>query len=137
MLLCKRVFQAPFFTHQETKIRLHYEIFQPLQGLIIGIRINSLSGNHLAYARIDDYLVNEDDYSQIGRHTVEVIIPANLFSQGKFTVNVDMGIHNVRRIVDRSLNIQFVNTEGIGRKYLIAGVGCDDIFRPRWVWKLS
>jgi lipopolysaccharide transport system ATP-binding protein len=126
---------AFFVTHQETTIRLVYKIFQPIEGLIVAIRITSFQGNSLAYARVDDYLDNEEEYSNIGEHFLEVTIPANLLAQGKYIINIDMGIHNIARIVDQSIIVQFVNTEGIGRKYLVSGIGFDDIFRPKWIWK--
>jgi lipopolysaccharide transport system ATP-binding protein len=122
-------------THQETTIRLKYKVSQPIEGLIVGIRITSFQGNTLAYARVDDYLDNEEEYSSIGEHFLEVTIPANLLAQGKYIINIDIGIHNIARIVDQSIIIQFVNTEGIGRKYLVSGMGFDDIFRPKWIWK--
>ena len=124
-----------FFTHEETIIEIKYEIFKEITGLIVGVKILSITGEVIAYSRVDDYISEEEIYSKPKLHTRKLVIPQNTFSDGKFIINIDIGIHNVTRIIDKSLILQFINTNGIGRKYLVTGKEFENMFRLNWAWK--
>lgn len=124
--------ESTFVTHKDTKITLSYELAHHIEGLIVGIAISSGKGTNLAYTRVDDFIADES-YARAGSHEKTLVIPANTFADGVFSFTVDMGIHNIARIVDKSFLVDFVNVQGVGRKYLTGNI-YSGIFRPLWTW---
>ena len=124
-----------FLTDKKFTIFIKYEILKDISDLIIGIFILSSQGEKLAYTRIDDCVGDPVSYSSKGLHTVQLIIPANMFAQGEFLLNLDIGIHNKERIIDKSITLSLLNISGKGITYT-TGRSFENIFRPDWDWLL-
>jgi lipopolysaccharide transport system ATP-binding protein len=122
-------------TDKNTIIWIEYELSKNIPDLIIGAFILNIQGERLAYTRIDDCVNDLKSFSTKGIHRVQLIIPENTCAQGEFLLNIDMGIHNVKRVINRSVQISFLNISGLGQRYL-TGKAMEDIFRPAWSWTL-
>jgi lipopolysaccharide transport system ATP-binding protein len=123
---------ADFVTHEETRIRLTYELASPIEGLIVGVRVRTATGTTLAYSRVD-YSLDEADYARPGRHVRTLTIPPNTFGPGFYAFEVDVGIHMLARVFDRSLTVSFINVAGVGLKPL-APESYGNAFWPNWGW---
>ncbi len=118
--------------HREIKIRIEYELNKNLPDLIIGISLYSIRGELLAYSRIDDYIDLDLKYASIGYHVYELVIPENTLANGDFLLRLDIGIHNIKQIIEKEIMFHSINIDGIGRKFLTTK--WDGIFRPNWKW---
>ncbi|MBW4596866.1 MAG: ABC transporter ATP-binding protein [Brasilonema angustatum HA4187-MV1] len=118
--------------HKEIRVRLEYELAKDIPDLIIGVSIHTIRSELLAHSRIDDCIAFDSKYTSVGYHVSELVIPGNTLANGDFLVKLDIGIHNVKQIINKELSFSVVNVEGIGRKFITSK--WDGIFRPNWKW---
>lgn len=123
-----------FHTGTDLIIEISGEIKQPIFGLVLGFNLWSQYGYELAYCLFDDNTV-EIETLQPQVFTKKFIIPANSLAEGHYRVQFDVGIHNVKRIIEDECDLAFElsNIEGNGRKYLVGrSQGKSSLFRPNW-----
>jgi lipopolysaccharide transport system ATP-binding protein len=122
-------------THRAIRIRVALEISRPVLGLICAVEVVTRDERMLAYSAFDDALPPPPDEVSPGVLACEVVIPPNSLAAGVYEVRFDVGIHNVRRIVEGvgSLSFELPNPTGIGRRYLAERA--TGLFRPDWQWR--
>ena len=127
--------QGTLTTDQPITLELGLHVQQPIHGLVVGWEIWSQREQLLAYSLADDTHSPPTEITQSGHYRLQMEIPADTLASGDYRCCLDIGIHNIRRIVpEKSICLEFhvENTVGIGRRYLTNA--WTNIFRPRWKW---
>jgi len=122
-------------TDQPITLDLGLRVQQPIHGLVVGWEIWSQSEQLLAYSLADDAQSPPGEMTRPGHYRLQMEIPADTLASGRYRCCLDLGIHNVRRIVPEKricLELHVENTAGIGRRYLTSA--WTGIFRPAWKW---
>jgi lipopolysaccharide transport system ATP-binding protein len=123
-------------TNTDLFIELHGEVLEPVFGLIIGFTLWSQYDYEIAYIVHDDD-ENDTELKQELPHKFikKFRIPANTLAEGNYTIQFDVGIHMVKRVINTECNLSFalVNVTGIGRKYVLPeGKGRTSLIRSKW-----
>jgi lipopolysaccharide transport system ATP-binding protein len=123
-------------TNADLYIEIHGEIKKPVFGLIVGFTLWSQYDYEIAYIVHDDD-ENDVEINQImpQKFIKKFRIPANTLAEGTYNIQFDVGIHNLKRIINNECNLSFnlVNISGIGRKYVIVeGKGRTSLIRSKW-----
>jgi len=65
---------------------------------------------------------------------LEMRIPPNILASGFYSIGIDLGIHNQKRIAldEARVDFQLENVSGIGRRY----PRHDNVVRPSWEWNV-
>ena len=124
----------------ENQIIFEFElhVHEPIHGLVAGWEIWDHQYQLLAYSLADDALPPPAKITPPGFYRLSMQVPANTFASGSYHASLDIGIHNVCRVVpDKSICLRFDidNIEGIGRRYL--NNHRTSILRPDWAWVIS
>ncbi|MCE9608428.1 MAG: ATP-binding cassette domain-containing protein [Planctomycetia bacterium] len=116
-------------------IHISIRVKRPILGLICAVEIHNKHGARLLYSNFDDMLPPPATAISPGEHHFMLTIPANFLAAGFYQIIFDLGIHGLKRIVDKqgALQIQIENLDGIGRRYL----AYDNVVRPAWIWNLQ
>jgi lipopolysaccharide transport system ATP-binding protein len=119
-------------TSDELVVRARICSGKPIRGLICALEIYDRAGTKLVYSNFDDALPPPADTHPAGTFECEVRIPGNTFAAGDYGFQVDLGVHNVRRVsTSRSrIDVRIENLDGIGRRY----PAHTDVLRPDWPW---
>lgn len=123
-----------FTTEHALLAKITVRIKTPIIGLIIGWELRNTYGQILAYSLFDDSQPPPAQTTQPGLYSLTMEIPGNTLSAGEYNLALDLGIHNMRRLVPEStvsFTFQLTNTAGIGRRY---PNNLKNTFRPQWVW---
>jgi lipopolysaccharide transport system ATP-binding protein len=123
-----------FHTNSDLVIEIHGEVLKPIFGFVLGFNLWSQFDYEVAYVLHDDFS-DEITKTTTGRFIKKFKIPANTLAEGKYTIQFDVGIHNIKRIINDECNLSFslVNINGIGRKYLIGNQrGKSSLIRANW-----
>jgi lipopolysaccharide transport system ATP-binding protein len=127
--------QGTLTTDQPITLELELRVLQPIHGLVVGWELWSQREQLLAYSLVDDTHSPPGEITQPGYYRLQMEIPADTLASGGYRCCLDIGIHNVRRIVPEKsicLKLHVENTAGIGRRYLTNA--WTNIFRPAWKW---
>jgi lipopolysaccharide transport system ATP-binding protein len=122
-LLAITVFQedgegTEFFTNQRICIKFTYNVTRKITGLRIGFDLlENLTETTLFRTFHDDQ--SDSIIHEKGCYTLIGSIPANLLKQGGYSINIVIGIHNVRwiSIEQITLPINIHNINGINSQY--------------------
>ena len=123
-------------SHLPLKATIRYTVHGPQLGLIVGFFLRAQDERVLVYSLVDDEAQPPPSPHPEGIFEATLTIPPNTFAKGTFRLELDLGIHNRRRIVapdECTLVVEVENTNGIGRRYLAH----DGIVRPHWVWQVE
>lgn len=114
-------------------LEIEGEAMKSIFGLILGFTLWSEFEYELAYVLYDDSINEIFEFPQ-GKFKKRFRIPANTLAEGSYTVQLDIGIHNVKRIITNEcdLNFHVENYSGIGRNFITKGKGRNSLFRPNW-----
>src|SRR5262249_22044781 len=85
-------------TDQHIRIQVKFRAGKPLLCVVCAVEVHSRGGGRLVYSAIDDVQPPPAQAIPAGAHGWELTIPANTFSAGDYRIDVDLGIHNVRRV---------------------------------------
>jgi lipopolysaccharide transport system ATP-binding protein len=123
-----------FHTNTDVFIEIHGETKVPLMDLVLGFRLLSQYEYELAYALHDD---DESTHLPFPSQQFKKVfkIPANTLAEGQYRIEFDVGIHNVKRIIEKQCDLSFtlVNINGLGRKYLVSpSKGFASLIRTNW-----
>ena len=122
-------------SHEPVQVELFLRVKKPVLGMVVAWELWSARGQLLGYSGADDASPAASGTTAVGEYRFLLEIPANTLAAGSYLLALDLGIHNLRRIVrpkEISLVLNVENTEGIGRLY-----PSDDwtsIIRPAWSW---
>jgi hypothetical protein len=126
-----------FDTAADLEVGVRLEVLQPIEGLILGIRLFSQYEYELAYMLYDDGESSTPPTVAPGEIVKRFIIPGNHLAAGTYRIGLDIGAHNVKKIAgDRdegALMFELENTRGVGRRFPTPQMrGFSSLFRPRW-----
>lgn len=123
-----------FTTDESIRVQLVGEILKPILGLICAVEVYSGHRQLLAYSAHDDALSPPPVTIPPGPFAWELTIPRDTFAAGTYEFRVDIGIHNVKKLVEEKIGFSLTleNTAGLGRRYHSSWTHC---FRPNWPWK--
>lgn len=115
------------------RVRLRYEVRRPLLGLICAVEIFNQFQQRLVYSAVDDGMPPPPTEVPAGQHVWELTVPPNTLAAGSYRIEFDLGVHNVKRIINGpgSLLVRLENVAGVGRRYLAH----DNLIRPAWDWQ--
>lgn len=120
--------------HEPLAVQLDLIIKQDIYGLILGWELRNSREDLLAYTLVDDRQYPPVVTTKAGRYIYTLEIPANQLAAGDYILSLDLGIHNLCRLIpERELSLKFrlENIEGVGRRYPSPWT---NIFRPNWHW---
>ncbi len=123
-----------FHTNTDLIVEVHGEAIKPIFGLVLGFNLLSQFDYEIAYVLNDD-VSSDVTTTPIGKFVKKFKIPANTLAEGSYSLQFDVGIHNIKRIINDECNLSFslVNINGIGRKYLIGNQrGKSSLIRADW-----
>lgn len=125
-----------FHTNTDLIIEIEGQILKPFVGFVIGFNLWSQFEYEIAYTLHDDSC-DDNSSNQVlqGKFKKSFKIPANTLAEGSYRIQFDIGIHNIKRIVNEEcdLNFTLVNINGIGRKYLVGSQkGKSSLIRSNW-----
>lgn len=129
--------QGLIVANQPIQVAIEWELRRPVTGLILAWELWNIKENLLAYSAHDDRIPPPVTTVAPGRYRSVMTIPPNTLASGRYQFALDLGIHNVQRIVPQKfINLEFHvdNFEGIARRFPSDWV---DIFRPDWQWENS
>lgn len=127
--------QGRFQTAAPVEIGIECEILKPMNNLILGFTLYSEFGYELAYVLHDDKKNEPSETIEPGKYFSKFIIPGNMLANGLYRVEIDLGIHGVKRIIHDTGTLIFtlLNTEGLGRRFPLPKMrGRSGLFRPDW-----
>lgn len=127
-----------FHTNTDIYIEIEGEVLCSVIGLIIGFTLWSQFEYELAYSLFDDDFTIPPELIKPGKFRKVFKIPANTLAEGNYRIQFDVGIHNVKRIIESECNLSFnlLNINGIGRRYVVKeGKGRSSLLRPNWAVK--
>jgi len=122
-------------SHEPIPIELIIEVEKPVFGLVVAWELWSARGQLLGYSGAEDSLPPPGDTTHPGIYRFVLQIPPNTLAAGSYFVALDVGIHNVRRIVgpkEVSLALKVENVEGLGRRH--PNDFWINVFRSAWPW---
>lgn len=119
-------------TDREIQIQISVRVKRPILGFICAFELYNKYGSSLVYSSYDDSLPPPATAIAPGEYHWTVTIPPDTLAAGIYEVVFDIGIHFVKKIVQRegTLRFQVENINGIGRRILAH----DNIIRPAWKW---
>ncbi len=120
-------------TASEIEIGIEVEVLTKITGLILGFFLVSEFGYELAYSLYDDSEENVQTVTP-GKILARFVIPSNSLAHGLYTVQMDVGIHMIKRIIrdEGKLVFSLENIAGIGRNFNVRVRGRKSVFRPPW-----
>lgn len=123
-----------FHTNTDLIVEIQGEILKPIFGLVLGFNLWSQFDYEIAYVLHDD-TSSDVTNTAIGSFIKKFRIPANTLAEGNYSLQFDVGIHNIKRIINDECNLSFslININGIGRKFLIGNQrGKSSLIRADW-----
>ena len=121
-------------TDSELRVKIIIGVEVNVLGLICAVEIFNKSGTRFLFSNYDDMLLPPVTSVESGIYSLEMRIPPNIFAAGFYSIGIDLGIHNQRRIALDAARIDFQleNVSGIGRRY----PRHDNVVRPCWEWNV-
>jgi lipopolysaccharide transport system ATP-binding protein len=126
---------GPAKSHEAIPIELILEVEKPVFGLIVAWEVWSAKGQLLGYSGAEDSLPPPSGTMEPGVYRFSLKIPPNTLAAGSYFIALDVGIHNVRRIVgpkEISLSFKVENVAGLGRRH--PNDAWTNVFRSGWPW---
>jgi lipopolysaccharide transport system ATP-binding protein len=123
-------------THEPIRVELELQVREPVRDLIVAWELWSASDGLLAYTAMDDALPPPGVTTAPGLYRLVLEIPPDTLAAGSYRLCLDLGIHNVRRIVPEksvALRLEIDNVGGIARRY----PGLGNVLRPSWKWLVT
>jgi len=107
-----------FYTNNPIRIRFNYKVKRKIFGLRIGFDLVDNQNGITLFRSFHDDELNTNIHEQ-GRFSLLAIIPSNLLKPGSYSIEIAIGIHNVRWIsfgkIEILINLHNIN--GINKQY--------------------
>lgn len=120
-----------FTRGSQGKAKAIIEVQKPATDLVVGFRILNKNGALLIESK-----AHQNDQipliMPVGRYCFEVDVDFSLFSEGLFRLELDVGIHNVKKISTPDINVSF---EVINEHKRYAEPA--NIIYPNWNWSIK
>ena len=124
-----------FHTAAPIEIGIEVNILSPVRNLILGFSLFSEHGQKIAYVLYDDKEDTSPPLIEVGILSKKFLIPQNTLAHGKYRVEIDIGIHKLKRIAlnEGELIFSLVNISGPGQRFPLPDTyGLSSFFRPHW-----
>lgn len=124
-----------FYSDEDVFIELKIKVLEQVKNLVAGFHLKSEFGETLAYTIYGDYNVEKRKELPVGDHSFKFKIPKNTLGKGNYTVQIDLGIHDVKFITQGVGDLTFfvMNRTDIGCRYPVQDAkGYASILRPNW-----
>jgi lipopolysaccharide transport system ATP-binding protein len=129
----------PGILHTAAPIEITIEgnVLKPTKDLVWGFTLFSGLNQKLAYVLYDDSEAPPAPEVAPGPFLKKFTIPADSLAQGTYRVEIDIGIHNIKRIIrdEGSLVFKVHNTSGLARRFKVKDQNAPGYFRPDWTNK--
>jgi lipopolysaccharide transport system ATP-binding protein len=104
--------------------------------VVVGADFCNTTGVFLCASRLTDSSQHLACAQQCGRHLARLRVDTSLFSEGEFRVKVNLGLHNIKRVIDDEplLSFTVVNPQ---RNYDHETLAYRNIVYPDWAWDLE
>jgi lipopolysaccharide transport system ATP-binding protein len=131
--------EKPYLTTEDIDICINVQVHQQISDAVIAIDFLNLQGTNLAYSAQHDNKYNGlPTLLKPGTYSFNLKIPANTLAEGSYRVVVDIGIHNIKRIVEHaSIIFDVQNEDGLGSAFKAKGNRVNNLFRPAWCWSVT
>lgn len=127
--------EPDFYTDEDIFVEMKIKVLEQVKNLVAGFHLKSEFGETLAYTIHGDYNVENRREHPVGEHSIKFKIPKNTLGKGNYTVQIDLGIHDVKFITQGVGDLTFfaMNRTDIGCRYPVQDVkGYASILRPNW-----
>lgn len=125
-----------FVTSAPIEIHVEGNVKRPTRDLAIGIVLYSEFGYPLAHVFSEDRLPSPAPEVEPGPFKKKFVIPPNSLAHGRYQVEIDVSIHNQKRVVKDEGKLFFTldNTaQSLNRRFPdIKGQGYSSLFWPDW-----
>lgn len=124
-----------FFTKDEMEIGIEIEVLKPVRDLVLGYKILSEFGYELIYSLFDDFDPNPVQTHQAGKLKKVFKIPANVLTEGNYTIEFEIALHSIGKIVDKegSLSFSLLIDGQLGKRFITDQIrGLTSLIRPNW-----
>ena len=97
-----------FFTSQDRpQLEIEYEVFKTDPDLLYGFSIYNSRNQLIARAHTADDPGTMSRYSAVGKHKIAYPLPAHLFNEGEYTLQLECVIHNKKPIIVDEISLRF------------------------------
>jgi lipopolysaccharide transport system ATP-binding protein len=113
-----------------------YEVLKPSPLIVVGMDIRSDLGVMVCATRFTDVASPEQlaSLQSAGKHTVHLTIDTSILAEGHYVINVNLGIHNVKRIIEREPDLWFSVIDPKRNRRHDSAVYRSIVF-PDWPWR--
>ncbi len=123
-------------TGQEIVIGAELDVLQPVDGMVLGLRLLSEYGDKMVYTLYDDKETTPPSIVHPCRIKQTWKIPKNTLSPGRYYVSFEVGLANKKVShlnLQGDLDFEVQNVTGIGQRFPVGiGHGFTSILRPDW-----
>jgi lipopolysaccharide transport system ATP-binding protein len=108
-----------FFVNQPIKFKYTYQVKKDVHGLRVGFDLIEKKSGNILFRSFHDDANKEASFFKAGYYESIGIIPANLLMDGSYDLQIKIGIHNQRWIVDDQieLSLQTTNVHALNSNY--------------------
>jgi lipopolysaccharide transport system ATP-binding protein len=113
-----------------------YEVLQPSPLIVVGVDFRSQVGALICATRFTD-VAPPDQIAALqtaGRHTVLLKIDTSILAEGHYLVGVNLGIHNVKRVIEHEPVLWFSVVDPT-RNRMHDAATYKSIVYPEWKWQ--
>lgn len=115
---------------------IQYDVLKPNLDYVFSIMIFNKNGVQIGFTCASDYF-SETDYVKMiskGKHQIELILNTSILAVGEYYIELDIAIHNIKRITTSDLRIFFQIYDE--KKHRHKSPVRENLFEPNWEWKL-
>ena len=126
---------SEFDNSDDLQIEIIFEVKVDTRDLVIGFNLFTKSEEKLACCVVDDFNTNPIILYKPGTYVRKFVIPAFTLAEGGYKIKLDLGIHNLVKMINDDVELIFdiKNKTGIGRRYLTEGSRLhNSIIRANW-----
>lgn len=120
-----------FLTSESVAVHIKYRIKKRLPGLRVGFDLAEISFGEVIFRSFDDDLVYKERV--VGEYHATGIVPGDLIKSGSYMIKLQIGVHNVRWIINGTLSVTFDMEciDGVNSQYNDLRPG---LIQPGLVW---
>ncbi|HJW92577.1 MAG TPA: ABC transporter ATP-binding protein [Thermoanaerobaculia bacterium] len=112
-----------------------YDVLEPGPLVVVGVDIRNQVGAMVCATRFTDLAPAEQlaSLQSAGRHTVRLTIDTSILSEGDYVLSVNLGIHNVKRVIEHEPVISFSLVDSTRNRRHESAMYRSMVY-PDWEW---
>jgi len=117
-------------------LSIGFEILKPAMDYVYSVQIYNKDEKQLCVSTASDVLTDElyNQLKQAGNHLLQLKIDTSLFSTGKYHIEFDFAIHNLKRIIKPDIKLYFEVYDH--RNHRHPAISRENLVEPNWEWSL-